>query len=181
MSAPRVSVCTSVLNQSEYLKRMIESVRAQTLAEWELIIVDDGSTEDIAAVVSAFEDERIKLTRWDENKGIPHGLNHAFTLATGDYVQPLSADEWIDENKLALQVAYLDGNPGMGACWGLPGKGPMGVRPEWERNAMFAHNRTREAWVRTLVNLENIPIGGAGMLMRTAIMQELGGLDPQFF
>jgi glycosyltransferase involved in cell wall biosynthesis len=160
---------------------MIESVRAQTMEDWELIIVDDGSTEDIAALVNGFNDQRIMIVRWEQNRGIPHGLNHAFTLATGDYVQPLSADEWIDENKLALQVAYLDGNPQMGACWGLPGKGPMGVRPEWEQYALGAHNRSREAWVRTLVNLENIPIGGAGMLMRTSIMHELNGFAPQHF
>jgi len=181
MTAPRVSICTSVLNQSDYLRKMIDSVRAQTLDDWELIIVDDGSTEDIFEVVDSYGDNRIDITRWDVNRGIPHGLNHAFTLATGDYIQPLSADEWIDPGKLALMVAYLDGNPQMGACWGLPGKGPMGSRPEWEQYALKAHNRTREAWVRTLMNLEHIPIGGAGMLMRTEIMQELGGFDPQFF
>ena len=181
MSTPRVSICTSVLNQSEFLERMIQSVIAQTMPDWELIIVDDGSTEDIKAVVDKFADDRVKLVRWDENKGIPHGLNHAFTLATGDYIQPLSADEWIDPGKLALMVAYLDGNPQIGCVWGLPGKGEMGPRPTWEQYAMKAHNRSRQAWIRTLMNLENIPIGGAGMLMRTEIMQELGGFDPEFF
>lgn len=178
---PRVSICTSVLNQSEYLKRMIESVRAQALDDWELIIVDDGSTEDIAALVSAFADSRIKLHRWDENRGIPHGLNHAFTLAAGDYVQPLSADEWIDVGKLAFQVDYLDKHPEVGCVWGLPGKGPMGPRPSWEQYHLRAHNRSREAWIRTLLRFDNIPIGGASMLMRREIMQELGGFDPQFF
>lgn len=177
MSAQRVSVCTSVLNQQEYLDRMIKSVMAQTMPDWELIVIDDGSDTPITVA----QDERIQLIRWDKNRGIPHGLNAAFELASGDYVQPLSADEWIDENKLALQVAYLDGNPQIGACWGLPGKGQMGVRPEWEQYALLAHNRSRDAWVRTLMNLENIPIGGAGMLMRTEIMHELGGFDPQFF
>jgi glycosyltransferase involved in cell wall biosynthesis len=170
-----------VLNQSEYLKRMIESVRAQALEDWELIIVDDGSTEDIAALVASFDDSRIKLHRWDENRGIPHGLNHAFGLAAGDYVQPLSADEWIDTAKLAFQVDYLDKHPEIGCVWGLPGKGQMGPRPSWEQYHLRAHNRSREAWIRTLLRFENIPIGGASMLMRRSIMQELGGFDPQFF
>lgn len=182
---PSVSICTSVLNQSGYLKRMIESVRAQALDDWELIIVDDGSSEEeavnIGTVVREYSDARIRLIRWNENKGIPHGLNHAFAEAAGEYIQPLSADEWIDPGKLAFQVDYLDKNPGIGCVWGLPGKGEFGPRPSWEQYALKAHNRSREAWIRTLLRFENIPIGGASMLMRTDIMKELGGFDPQFF
>lgn len=174
---PKISICTSVLNQPEYLKRMIDSVLAQTYTDWELIVVDDGSP--IPAVVP--NDPRIKLIRWEENKGIPHGLNYAFTQAVGDYVQPLSADEYISTDKLAVQFAYLEAHPEIGCVWGLPGKGPMGERSSWEQYALKAFNRSREAWIRTLLRLENIPIGGASMLMRTSIMKELGGFDQDFF
>ena len=177
----RVSICTSVLNQSDFLKRMIESVRAQTFHAWELIVVDDGSTEDIKGLVEGFHDSRIIYVRFPENRGIPHGLNYAFTLATGDYLQPLSADEWISPDKLAVQVEYLDNHPNIGCVWGLPGKGEMGERPGWEQYHLKAHNRSRQAWIRTLLRLEQIPIGGASLLMRREIMQELGGFDPAFF
>jgi glycosyltransferase involved in cell wall biosynthesis len=140
----RVSICTSVLNQSEYLKRMIESVRAQTFTDWDLFIVDDGSTEDIAAVVNAFDDDRILVHRFDENQGIPHGLNYAMAHSGGEYLQPLSADEWISPDKLAVQVEYLDSHPDIGCVWGLPGKSDMGMgeRPTWEQFALKAHNRS---------------------------------------
>ena len=177
----KVSICTSVLNQSEYLRRMILSVQAQTFTDWELIIVDDGSTENIKGLVEDIGDSRIVYTRLPENRGIPHGLNYAFTLATGEYIQPLSADEWITPDKLEVQVAYLDENQSIGCVWGLPGKGEMGKRPSYEQYTLLAHNRSREAWIRTLLRFENIPIGGASMLMRREIMQELGGFDPQFF
>ena len=173
----RVSVCTSVLNQPEYLARMIASIQAQTFQDWELIVVDDGSP--VPTVVP--DDPRIKLIRWEQNKGIPHGLNYAFNQATGDYVQPLSADEWISPDKFSVQVAYLDAHPDVGCVWGLPGKGEMGQRPSWEQYALRAHNRSREAWIRTLIRMENIPIGGASMLMRKSIMDELQGFDPEFF
>lgn len=173
----RASICTSVLNQPEYLAKMIASVQAQTFQDWELIVVDDGSP--VPAVVP--DDPRIKLIRWDENKGIPHGLNYAFTQATGDYIQPLSADEFISPTKLEFQVAYLDAHPAIGCVWGLPGRGEFGERPSWEQYALKAHNRSREAWLRTLLRLENIPIGGASMLMRRSIMDELQGFDPEFF
>ena len=96
---PRVSVCCSVLNQSAMLRDMIGSVWCQTFKDWELIIVDDGSTDDIKALVDAFKDDRMRYVRWDENKGIPHGINHAFSLATGDYVQAQAADELITADK----------------------------------------------------------------------------------
>lgn len=177
----RVSVCTSVLNQSEYLKRMIETVRAQTFEDWELVLVDDGSTEDIQKLVLDFNDPRIKLHVFLENKGIPHGLNWALEHAQGDFIQPLSADEWIEKDKFKVQVEFMDANPQIGCIWGLPGKGEMGERPLWEQNVLRAHNRSREAWIRTLLNLETIPIGGASMLMRRSCYEAIGGFDPQVF
>ena len=182
----KVSICTSVLNQSNYLKRMIESVRKQSLEDWELIIVDDGSSEDIAALVAGFSDERIRVHRFPENKGIPHGLNWALAHAQGEYVQPLSADEWIWEDKLRLQVEYLDTHPETGCVWGLPTPNvgqqwPLGPFPTWMQFQQRAQDRSNEAWVRTLLSLDNIPIGGASMLMRTSVVEEIGLLDPTIF
>ena len=183
----RVSICTSVLNQRTYLKRMIDSVRAQSFDDWELVLVDDGSNGegegDIAGLVQEFNDPRIKLHVFPENKGIPHGLNYAFEHAVGDFLQPLSADEWIEKDKLENQVAYLDAHPEIGCVWGLPGteKNGMGKRPSWEQYALRAHNRSREGWIRTLLRLENIPIGGASMLMRRKCYAEIGGFDPEIF
>jgi glycosyltransferase involved in cell wall biosynthesis len=125
----RVSICTSVKDQPEYLKRMIESVLEQTEQDWELIVVDDGS--ETPAVVP--DDPRIKLVRWDENRGIPHGLNHAFELAQGTYVQPLSADEWLDKGKLEVFSRADGAAPLMGtvqhAC-AQPVEASLGAHPD---------------------------------------------------
>ena len=185
MSQPRVSICTSVLNQSAWLKESIASVVAQTYKEWELLILDDGSTEDIKAVVDSFNDQRIQYFRFDQNRGVPHGSNFLLKKAVGEFVCLLAADEWIWEGKTELQVKYLDANQHVDCVWGLPGRfndlpimGEMGLRHEWEQVALRAHNRSREAWIRTLLNLESIPIGGCGFMMRKRVMDELGGLDP---
>ena len=178
---PRVSICTQVKDQPENLRKMIDSVRASVLEEWEIVLVDDGSGPEVKALVDSYNEPRIRYFRFDQNRGIPHGFNFAFEQAQGDYCQPLSADEFIDLRKLAFQVAYLDSHPEIGCVWGLPGKGEMGPRPQWEQFALKAQNRSCEAWIKTLLTLDNIPIGGASMLMRTAIMRELGGFDPEFF
>ena len=174
---PRVSICTQVLNQSEWLKEMIASVVAQTYSHWELIIVDDGSTEDIKAVIESFNDNRISYHRFDVNQGNPTGSNYALRRAKGEFVGLLSADEVISPEKLTEQLEYLDTHPNVDAVWGIPGRGAMGKRTVLEQNHLRAHNRSREAWIRTLINLENVPIGGASMLMRTKVMDELGYLD----
>lgn len=183
---PKVSICTSVLNQRDLLNRMILSVISQTYQDWELIIVDDGSTEDIRGLVESTNDPRIIYERFPDNRGIPHGMNHALSLATGAYLQPLSADEFLWERKLEVQVGWMEDHPLIGCTWGLPtpnvGKPwPLGPAPEWEQYQQHAHNRSREAWIRTLLRLENVPIGGAGMLMRKECYDVIGGFDPQFF
>lgn len=173
----KVSVCSQVLNSSKGLKVMIESVIAQTFKDWELVIVDDGSTEDLKAVVDVFNDSRIRLIRLDKNVGVPAGINIAMKEAKGEYIGLLAADEFITPDKLQFQVEYLDTHKGVDCIWGLPGKGLFGLRPLWEQSLLRAHNRSNEAWLKTLLNLENVPIGGASLLMRTEVVRALGYMD----
>ena len=178
MSQPRVSICTTVLNQSDWLKEMIASVVAQTYTDWELLIADDGSTHDIKAVIDAFNDKRIQYFRFDENKGGADRLNFLLARATGEFFSFLAADEIITPQKLEQQLEYLDKHTGVDCVWGLPQAGPMGARPEWEQYWLSAANRSRESWLRCLLNLENVPLGSASMLMKRAVIEELGRLDP---
>lgn len=161
---------------------MIQSVVNQTYQDWELLIVDDGSTEDLKSLMESFNDKRVKyLKLYEGNKGVPHGTNLALKQARGKYVCMIAADEILDKFKLVDQVSYLDNNPKVDCVWGLPGNGddnfPMGPRPEWEQYALVSHNRSKYAWLRTLLNLEQIPIGGCGLMMRRSVMEELGYLD----
>ena len=162
---------------------MIASVVASTYQNWELIIVDDGSTEDLLTVIQSFKEPRIKYIRFDQTREVPCGTNVALKRANGKYVCLIAADEVITKEKLAEQVAYLEKNTGVDCVWGLPGSGSdgvkyeMGPRPEWEQYKLKAHNRSRAAWLRTLVNLESVPIGGASLMMKKSVMDELGGLD----
>lgn len=169
---PRVSVCTSVLNQSEMLKGMIESVVAQAFKDWELVLVDDASTEDIKAVADSFNDPRIKYHRFDENR--KGRFPEAVGLATGEFINVLAADERITPDKLAWQVTFMDEYPDIDGIWGLPQNGEFGLRPEWEQYALRAHNRSAESWIRTLLTLDQIPIGGASWLVKKSVLDELG-------
>ncbi len=177
---PKVSICSQVYNQTAWAKEMIQSVVNQTFRNWEHIIVDDGSGEDFKVMAESFKDERIKYHRFDTNRGVPAGMNYTFAQARGKYICWIAADEVFEPNKLREQAKYLDENDGVSACWGLPGAGSeyqMGQRQEWEQYALKAHNRSNEAWLRTLLNLEYVPLGGVGLMMRRSVLEELGYFD----
>jgi glycosyltransferase involved in cell wall biosynthesis len=181
-STPLVSICSQIHNQTGWAKEMIASVVGQTYGNWELLIVDDGSTEDLKSVIESFNDKRIQYFRFDEKRGIPKGTNYSLKKAQGKYVCLMAADEVYWQDKLKVQVAFLEDNPKVDACWGLPGSGsqesfPLGPRPDWERYTLRAHNRSNAMWLRTLLNLENVPIGGLGLMMKKSVMDELGGMD----
>ena len=178
---PKISLCGQILNQTRFAKDMIPSVINQTFRNWEMILVDDGSTEDLKGLIESFNDKRIIYHRFDENKGVPFGTNWALKHARGKYICLIAADEIISKTKLIDQMKFLDEHPEIDCVWGLPGNGddnfPMGPRPEWEQYDLRSHNRSRESWIRTLVNLECVPIGGCGLMMKKSVADALGGLD----
>lgn len=109
-----VSVILPTYNGVKYIKRAIESVLAQSFFDWELIIVDDGSsdnTEDIAKEYAG-KDQRITYIKNDINLGIQKSLNKGLKEAKGKYIARIDDDdEWIDKDKLKKQVEFLNNNP----------------------------------------------------------------------
>ena len=102
MSAtPKVSVITPAYKAARYIGQAIESVQAQTLTDWEMIIVDDASPDETAAVVERYlDDPRIKLIRSERNRGECGARNLALEAAQGEWVAPLDADDWFAPQRL---------------------------------------------------------------------------------
>lgn len=98
-SRPVVSVITPAYNVAPYIGQCIESVQAQTLPDWEMIIVDDASTDDTVAVVQQYlGDPRIRLLCNVQNLGPGGTRNRALEAAQGEWVAVLDADDWIAPN-----------------------------------------------------------------------------------
>ncbi len=110
---PLVSVIIPTYNRSQSLKRAIKSVLAQTFQDYELIIVDDYSSDDTKIIVDDFKDKRIKYIQLSKNTGgalIPR--IKGFIASSGKYIAPLDDDDyWYDVSKLELQVRYLEKYP----------------------------------------------------------------------
>jgi len=110
---PAVSVVIPTYNRAEMLAQALRSVRAQTFTDYEIVIVDDGSTDGTAEVVGSFTDERIKYLR-QENRGSSAARNAGIDWAEGKYVAFLDSDDaWLPE-KLEVQVAAFERHPTVG-------------------------------------------------------------------
>lgn len=111
MTAPLVSVIMPAYNGAAFIGETIRSVLAQTLSDFELVIVDDCSTDTTWDVLQSFADPRIRLFRAEKNGGPVQARNQAFGHASGQYIVGLDQDDLCTPDRFARQVAFLDGNP----------------------------------------------------------------------
>ena len=107
-----VSVILPTYNRSEYLGRAIESVLNQNYNNFELIIIDDSSTDKTSEVILKYKDSRIRVVKNQENIGFVKSLNKGIKQANGKYIARLDDDDfWTSPDKLEKQVAFLENNP----------------------------------------------------------------------
>jgi glycosyltransferase involved in cell wall biosynthesis len=104
---PVVSVIMSMRNGALTVGATVRSVLMQTLPDWELIIIDDGSSDRSSAIVEEFQDERIRLTRESSSAGLAARLNQAVALARGEFIARMDADDVCFPERLSRQVARL--------------------------------------------------------------------------
>ena len=115
MSGPKnvlVSIITPVYNYERYIAEAMESVLAQTYSNWEMIIVDDRSSDNSPEIVKKYakKDHRIKLIELPENLGAAMARNRALEHAKGRYIAFLDSDDIWDNSKLAKQIAFMQKN-----------------------------------------------------------------------
>lgn len=130
---PRVSVCIPTFNQGRYLGAALESVLGQTLEDLEIVVCDDASTDDTAAVVEGLREPRLRYVRNPRTLGIARNRNRCLAEARGEYVAWLDSDDVYLPEMLALQSGVLDRHPDVGLVHGaFEVVGPDGTRlPDW--------------------------------------------------
>jgi succinoglycan biosynthesis protein ExoO len=110
MSAtPKVSVITPAYKAARYIGQAIESVQAQTLTDWEMIIVDDASPDETTQVVQRYlDDPRIQLLQNEQNMGAGYTRNRALDAAQGEWIAVLDADDWYAPQRLEKLVRFAE-------------------------------------------------------------------------
>lgn len=108
---PTVSIVLPVYNGASTLAAAIRSLLLQTFPDWELLIIDDASSDDSLAVARSFKDPRISVRSHQQNWNLPNTLNEGVTLARGRYIARMDQDDIAFPDRLAMQVVYLDDHP----------------------------------------------------------------------
>lgn len=114
--SPRVTVVMPVYNGARYLREAIDSILLQSFRDFELLIIDDGSTDASAEIVRSYGDSRIRLLTSQRNMRIAATLNRGLDEARGEYIARMDADDICHLRRLEKQVSFLDANPAFGVC-----------------------------------------------------------------
>ncbi len=113
MMNPRVSVVLPVLNAATYLRAALRSLSEQSFSDYELVVIDDGSTDQSGAIIDAAAqlDPRVRVIRNKMSIGMGHVFNLGLFAAKGEYVARMDGDDVAHPERLARQVAFLDAHP----------------------------------------------------------------------
>ena len=171
MSNPKVSVLLATYNAMPFLPAAVESILQQTFRDFELILVDDGSTDDSAQYLESLSDQRIKYIR-QENAGLAAALNHGITHCRGEYIARMDGDDISLPQRFAEQVAFLDKNQDIG-CVGTQ-TAPFGsARVGGDLRLPTNHDEIYQAlWTGAHA------IVHASVMMRTELVREVNGYWP---
>lgn len=176
-----VSIVLCTYNREKSIGASIDSIRNQTNEEWELIIVDDGSTDGTRKKLEEYQDERIKCIFLPENSYYCYAANVGIREALGEYVAFATSDDIWESDKLEKQVAYLTEHPECGAVFSkvtLIGENGENVEDKYpDMVRLFDQkNRSRAEWLRHFWNIGNC-LSHPSSVVRKSVLDEIGGYD----
>jgi glycosyltransferase involved in cell wall biosynthesis len=117
-AAPLISVLLPAWNAGNFLAECVQSILRQSVQDFEILIIDDGSTDNTADVIRGFSDQRIRYHKNPENRGLVTSLNLGLQLARGKYIASMDADDVNREYRFAAQVRLMEENPQVCVCGG---------------------------------------------------------------
>ena len=117
MSSPLVSIVCTVYNQEAFLSDAVKSVLAQTYPDFQLILIDDGSTDRTSEIALSFSDPRIEYYKLSENGHIATATNFGFQKVRGAYTAVIDGDDQWKPEKLEKQVRFMEKHPEYSACF----------------------------------------------------------------
>jgi glycosyltransferase involved in cell wall biosynthesis len=173
VASPEISVIIPAYNASRTIGAAVESVLAQTFTDFELLVIDDGSQDDTADVVSALDDPRVNCVR-TENGGVSLARNRGLDIAAGSYVAFLDADDAWRPTKLERQHRAIRERPEVGLCFAATEHTDDNLRPTAMHRAPH-----RSDYSEALLLEGNIISGSASSIMaRTSAINDAGRFDP---
>jgi glycosyltransferase involved in cell wall biosynthesis len=164
---PEVSVLMTVYNGMPYVEEAIQSIEQQSLANWELIVVDDGSTDATPAFLYALADPRIRIVH-QPNGGPPVAANRGLQLCRAEFTARMDADDVAHPSRLQRQRDFLRAHPAVGLLGTQVA--PLGKRPGRSLHLPQDHAAIFEALMQGRHGLCH-----SSIMCRTQLLKEIGG------
>jgi len=173
MTAPEISVIMPVYNASQYLKEAVDSILSQTYSDFELIVVDDGSTDSTLGILSGIDDRRLKIVG-QPHAGITSALNMGIRCARGRYIARMDADDISLPTRFEKQVAYLQNHPEVGMIGSEYLEIDSGGRVIGERHLPLCDREIRAAIIKYN------PFCHSSVMIRRGVLDMAGLYDERF-
>jgi len=180
---PLISILTPTFNHQKYIQTCIQSVVDQTYPHWEMIIIDDGSTDDTAEIVRRYSDPRIAYIR-KEHRGIKYlgeNYNQALEMSKGEYILILEGDDFLPPNRIDLQLPSFDDEKVVlshGRYVYIYNKNTV-TYPTLFKNDVLTNNPVGSAFKLFLQGFN--PIGTQSVMVRKSTLVETGGfIQPNY-
>jgi glycosyltransferase involved in cell wall biosynthesis len=171
-TVPRVSVIVTTFNSAATIKRTVESIQAQTMDDFEIVIVDDASTDDTVRVVESILEPRLRLVQNSHNRGIGGAKNVGVENARGQYIAFLDSDDTWEQTKLALQLAALSA---------VQDISPLSFTAFWVHRAGSGKTVRRQprrygTWLQSILIGETLSLGST-LLATRRCFETVGGFN----
>lgn len=178
MTEPLISVILPTYNRSTFLREAVDSVRRQSYRRWELLVIDDGSTDDTPPTLAKLDDSRLRMIRLDHTDNPALVRNAGLAVARGSYVAFLDDDDLWGNDKLATQ---LEGLRRGGCRWGYTGFRRIDAMGRDLNDTALRPWEPHRGWIlEPLLRVEAIVPLPTVMVERT-LLAETGGFDETFF
>lgn len=172
---PLISVCINAYNAAHTIRCAIDSVLSQTYAHLQVIVVDDGSTDDTVEILRSYDDTRLEIAVLETNRRISNANNEALARVRGEYVAHLDADDAWTPEKLETQLRFLQAHPQYDACFCLADMvDEHGDAVEDHR--FRAENGTRAELLYRLLTKGNY-LCHSSMFAKASLMKQVGDHD----
>ena len=177
---PKISIILPNYNNEKYLKEAIESVLYQTYTNFELIIVDDASTDGSLEIIRAFNDKRIKVITSEVNRHVAYASNLGIKYASGEYIAKIDSDDIWENQKLEKQIEFMENHKEYGGCFTraniIDGKSEDANIKYKVIFDLFekAKNQSQKEWLRFFLSEGNC-LCNSSSLIRKCIFEKIDG------
>ncbi len=174
---PTVSIVLPTYNRLALLRVAVDSVRAQTFGDWELIVADDGSDDGTLELLDALaaEDPRVVVVRLPHTANLPRIRNAAIARARGEWVAFLDSDDAWRADKLQAHLEAHRANPS--ARWSYSGRSIMDSAGETLPDARFTTWRPHSGQIARLLLTHEAMVAFPSVVVERALLEEVGGMD----